>query len=321
MEKLPEVNPADRVGSHSSVAKPAARRVAIEPLDAQIKKPPVPAREPNISKSASRMEGPKDSNMESIGLPSGFRYYSFKVLYIRKLTVSDLLKIYDARTRKNFRHFVEAISNTLHNASAFDLTFEDFWYVLYWHRLNSYRKSPFVLEWQCTNEAHLEEIVQGKKKPDSIFQSEILNKSKLAVKDLDVESIRGIEEDLFAEYHVKLTPILMHSYVEAMEEDEKEADNEAKRKAGEDVPERNPSIGHLNRYASQISTEHGETLEERRLFLEHVPDPELLVDMERYIEALEYGVIETFKVKCKECGAEVEVANSIDALTFLPQLY
>jgi regulator of RNase E activity RraB len=316
MQKLPDVSPADKVGSFSASVPKQIRRVSIEPQDGSFKKQLSPVKEPVVSGSAQRMEGPKDAKMESIGLPSGFRYYSFKVLYVRKLVVADLLKIYDARVRKNFRHFVEAISNTLHNVSAFDLTFEDFWYVLYWHRLNSYRKSPFVLEWQCTETKHLDAIIAGEKKPESVFQSEILNKSKLTVNDLKVDQVLPLEEEFFSEYGIRLTPIYMHSYIEAMEEDEKEEES-----VKADNPARDASISHLNRYASQISPIHGETIADRRRFLEDYPDPEVLQSMEQYIDALEYGVVETFKVKCKECGAEVEVANSIDALTFLPQLY
>lgn len=306
--------PTKSVESFSrSGKKPTKHGFVIEPKGMVPQKPAVVLSTPSPTPAAQRMDSPKNPQMESVDLPSLFAFYPFKKLFIRKFNVDDLLKIYDARAKRRFRHLVEAVSGTLHQVSAFDLTLEDFWYLLYWHRLNSYRKSPYKIDWLCSAPGHVKDVEDKKKEPKTLQNDIILSRSSIEVIDLEVERATLIVNAIKAEYDISVTPTMMHSYVEMME-----AVEEEEKKPDDDKMAESEMM--LYRYAMFMSQEHGASLKERAEALHKLQDPEFFVDMEDFIEVLTYGVKEKFKVTCKECGAKTEVENSIDALSFLPQL-
>lgn len=317
MDKDLAVRSEDRV---ATVSRNSTGKIRIEEKDEiRTRKPTRPA------------DNGDSSRYISTDLPSKFNFYDFKTLHIRHFVVQDLLAIYDARVKESFRGLVDVISATLLNHSALELTLEDFWYILYWHRINSYRKTKFTLEWECTEEKHLAWIANGKPvvnadgvkdlqiiDPDSVRNSEIVSKSNLKVVDVNLDKVNAIAEQIKLDYGLDVVPVKMGVYVQFLEEQEEQEALIKRAQEGETVELKPDSEAMLSRYAMVV--DHGSTLVERRELLKSLEDPEIFMDIEEFLAVLNYGVTEKFNVKCKVCGASKEVTNSIDALVFLPHL-
>lgn len=327
------VNPEDRISSVSRTHNPKVRMELR--TDPAVKSP---STSPTVENGSSKYHG--------VLLPSQFHFYEWKELQVRQFNIQDLLSIYEARVKGKFRLLVDVISSTLLNQSAYDLTFEDFWYLLYWHRLNSYRKSKLQLEWTCSDPQHLDWIENGRDgqpvEASTLENMDIVSKSNLEVVDADTDTIDRERRGIQTEYGLATTPIMISQYVDFLEEQEErerafnkqQTLTEQREQAidnGEQVePEAafQARLNHiylmpesdvmLSRYAMIVAC--GNTLKQRRDFLRTLEDPELFMDLESFLATLDYGVTEKFQVTCKECGASREVTNSIDALTFLPHI-
>lgn len=81
-----------------------------------------------------------------IDLPSSFLPYGFTKLNARKFTPRDLSKIFHSSRSENFLIMIEALGATI-DEDINELTIPDFYYLMYWHRLNSYPNSPFETKW------------------------------------------------------------------------------------------------------------------------------------------------------------------------------
>lgn len=126
----------------------------------------------------------------SVELPSRFAFYGFKDLYVKTLKGLHLAKLSRAKEEQSTLHLVEAVSSVLSTSTGernigFQLTVPDFYFVLYWLRLNSFTKSVFIHESVCADEGHLESIATGELLPGTLRQGEIINKSSLTTVLLD----------------------------------------------------------------------------------------------------------------------------------------
>lgn len=79
-------------------------------------------------------------------LPSRFLFYPFKSLSIRRITFPDLLKINKATKGKVVSVLLDALQATI-DRDIRDLTVPDFYAILFWHRLESYTKTPFMVRY------------------------------------------------------------------------------------------------------------------------------------------------------------------------------
>lgn len=101
---------------------------------------------PRLNDMHFQEPGPKDSNYIREELPSHFVFYDFKSLHIRKFKPSDASLIYRGMTEGKFSLIIDAIDNTI-NVDARKLTVGDFFYLMYWQRINSYPRKPLTIEW------------------------------------------------------------------------------------------------------------------------------------------------------------------------------
>lgn len=237
-----------------------------------------------------------------VDLPSKFHWYLFAELPIRKLLAADQAKLNRSAKEQRLRHMVDAISATLGgNLSAYDLSIPDFYWILYWQRLNSFTRAPFVHRAICDNEQHLEDVyINNTKTIESLRISEVVNKSTLRDTVFDPATLPFTEIDGHE--------LWMATMRDSVEIDEIPADD----------PNRSETVW-LYDYAAYLKpTRPGQTLAERSAVISRLT-PDQLDQMDAYIEAAaNYGVVETVKLKCKECGADVVTTVTIDALDFLP---
>lgn len=72
----------------------------------------------------------------------------FNELRVRPLTVFDLERIYEARQTKSRKLILNVVASAIDRPLHL-LTFGDFWYIMFWLKLNSYTKSPMQIIWRC----------------------------------------------------------------------------------------------------------------------------------------------------------------------------
>lgn len=268
-----------------------------------------------------------ESNPEffSIELPSGFQFYDFKHISARTLQAAHQAKFSRAQKEEKLRYTVEGISGTLEpSRSAFDLSVGDFYFLMYWQRVNSYSKNPLLVTSYCDNTPHNEKVYIGyeedqevenagedepktikvhKKMDEETLKNEVLlNNTTLDTKYLD--PIDFNEHPIRAKYDLHIET--MRDVVEVTEYLN---DNE-------DVTEEDLF---LIKYAVFLRrTEGRKTLKQRMDAVANI-SPDDMLEFDTYIDAVTaYGVSEFATIRCKGCGASSKVKITLDALTFLP---
>lgn len=108
---------------------------------------------PSATLAPSRSSSREDLPTYSVDLPSYGVFYpkGIKSVSVSAFTVGQVraLKAIDETSYEAARQkvLVETIGKSIHNFDVMDLTHGDFVFLMYWLRLNSYRKSPFQLKY------------------------------------------------------------------------------------------------------------------------------------------------------------------------------
>lgn len=251
----------------------------------------------------------------SISLPSRFNFYTNKEIATRTLLAAHQAKFSRAHKENKYRYTVEAISACLEpGVSAFDLTPGDFYFLMYWQRVQSFSKTPMLITAFCQNEDHNHSVYIGdetdiegvltlvKKDEDTLRNEQLVNMTTLDTKYLDNFVMPDLEVTKKFPVHVET----MRWVVDSTE-------------FLQDVDDITEEQLFLLQYAGFLSygPERQTVLE--RLAIAGTMTPDDLAEMDKYIEAVtDYGVSEYANLKCKECSASIKVRVPFDALTFLP---
>jgi hypothetical protein len=259
------------------------------------------------SEDGKKTYAEENPEFTSIDLPSKFQFYSFKTLSVRTLKGSHQAKLNRAYTQNRLRYVVEAMGATLEpGVSAFDLTPGDFYFLMYWQRVNSFTKSPQIITTQCSDETHVARVQARELTPESLKIEQFLNSTTLDTKysePLDLPTLMASLPDFELGVETMRDVVDMTERMVDIAEDEESED---------DITE----YGWLASKAAFLRTPT--SLAERCKVVGDmsVEDTTLL---DKYMEAVtNYGVEEFATIKCKECGASKRVKISFDALTFLP---
>jgi hypothetical protein len=86
------------------------------------------------------------SDFVRVELVSGYKFYEFDDVQIRKLNITDIFRIYQAKKNNDITGLIDVVSNTL-SIDGRLLTPNDFRHSCYWHRFNSYTATPLTIEW------------------------------------------------------------------------------------------------------------------------------------------------------------------------------
>lgn len=258
----------------------------------------------------------RDPNYQTIFLPSGHLFYPFKNLAIRCLRASEKAKLHSSAQNNSLRLTVEAIGACLGDGvSAFDLTPGDFYFLMYWLRLNSMLKTPMVVRASCSDEKHNQAVFVGteveedgklvrKFKDERTLDLEItvqkttLKTNYLELKDLDLSrwpALSGL--DLGVE--------TMRDLVDAAEA------------WGPDTPNLD-ELEYLAGYAVFLKRESVDEPLTRRLDIVRGLGLDAIEEFDDYIKTVtQYGVEESATITCPECRASNRVLIPFDARTFL----
>jgi len=261
--------------------------------------------------SAKEVSEVKDSRYTSLDeeLPSRFSFYSFQSLGIRPFTLMELKKLFRAHTSSNFKDIVDVIGATI-DRNVYDLTVGDFWFLMYWQRINSYKKSPMTVPWTCEANDHVLAVELDRLLPETLKNTVTVNKTTIRVVDFDIQAVADFTARIREEYGVDLFPGTIRDVVAMV-------------KLADKVE---PDDDWIAKYATNISPDHGATIQERMKFLENMSQREdinaidFIYEIEQFVKIAEHGVRESITSKCKECDAEREVPLTLDAHSFFPSL-
>lgn len=297
------------VGELAAAANIAATNtVERKKVSVPVEKQPALQRDPVIKNEPvveSSQKAQSDSNFVEVGdvLPSKCLVYAEKSVAVRPFQIPEINKIHRAVVEKTIRHEIDAVSACL-SMNAYQLTLGDFYWLMYWEYVNSYKKTPKTVTWRCSNEAHMDAVTNLELTPDTLTNVSEVKNSHLKEEPLDVEKVNAFAENFYNQYGLYLDLPRVSDLVET--EDETNTDNEW-----------------YNKYAALISREHyGARTAQRREYLrgwfKAHNAPDVLNDFEDWAELVQHGVKEMITVTCKECGAEEKVELLVTPLSFLP---
>ena len=264
--------------------------------------PQVPPQKKSISES--------DPNFTGVELPSGFQFYPFKELSLGTVKVKHQAKFARAAKERSTRLTVECVSSLLgDDVSAMDLTIPDFFWVLYWLRLNNFSKTAMTHRAVCSNPDHLHDVNTGVKTRESLITVDIINKSKIKETTLDTNKVSAFLKDTdlseFTDLGFTLTAPRMRDTIE-MED----------KWLG--TPEFD-DIEFMADAASCLTSTTGQPVSlEDRINVVGELTPDALTVLTEFRElAQSYGVEESLTTRCKDCNAVIETEISITAFDFL----
>lgn len=265
-----------------------------------------------------------DSEYVAIDLPSGYKFYDFKTLYIRPFKMKHIRKLIQGQANKNIRYMAEVINSCItadkpYPDLVFRLTREDFTYLQYWQRLHSFTAMPFVHLIECTNPKHIQDVAEGKLPKKSLTFTQSITKSTLNVEFLDLEKDYSFSPDCISpslrERYPSLTlhQPLMSDYLDMMDQAEKEI--------SEDKEE--GQLWFLTGIVAtrvSIKDESGNELSFKEKFdIIDDLDPDSFFLLKQSEEQLpEYGVNEWITCRCPRCGAVTKTKVILTAHSFLP---
>lgn len=253
-----------------------------------------------------------------LDLPSLYTFYPTDSVSCGRVTGLHQSKFYRAHQESRTRYLVDAVNSLLSGElSAWDFSYQDFVWTLYWIRLNQYTSVPLVYNGKCQNAAHIHKVNLGDLPESSLHTAMPINKTKLKETLFKEEAVTELLEKhdfsfLLSSNFRLHTPTIRD--VVTLEEEFVDMENYSE-------------LEYLADFAFCIRTEdsnHGNTtcpadLKSRIDFVSNLY-PNQLAALDEYRKIISnYGITEsvTFKCGCKECGAEEEVAISISAQSFL----
>jgi len=82
-----------------------------------------------------------ETNVETVDLPSGYAFYDVDGIGVRNFKFREYALLATAQEAGSFRSLAEAVANTVIGMDAMKMTYGDFQYVMYLHRLRMKRRS------------------------------------------------------------------------------------------------------------------------------------------------------------------------------------
>lgn len=287
-----------------------AAATALEPYTEEVVTPEgatLPVREPVYTPR-------RDEDSTSANLPSRFVFYDFTDLFIGKFKTRHFAKLHEAHVTKSMAYMLEAVSSIIHTSNpayehvplAFELTIPDYYWILYYIRLNQI-KSQLTHTTTCKNPEHIALVHEGKASIESLDIVTNVTNSQIHTKMLGAIPDQSLPEYQFELF--TLRPPLMKDVVESLEN--------PLFLVGTDE---GADYRYLARVASLIKLKDNPdaTLEERIKIIEDL-DFDTLAQIGKYEAAISsYGPEEFINVTCKECGHQRKTKVTLDARSFLP---
>jgi hypothetical protein len=330
------------VGNHEGFARADALYAAHEhrqPMAAPVTEPMAYTQQVN-NPHVGFTNAIADAESMSLALPSRFHYYGFKDFYARPFVTKHIAKLQKAHREQSLLPIVEAVSSVCFTTDpnyrgypiAFDLSLPDFFFVLYWLRLNSFTKSNYIHSTKCNNEAHLERVEIGLN--HDALKAQVM-RGELSMSDFEAKMALALPESSLNISQIVMQTDLKVNELDTVPDPEvhtfgPDSQMYLRPPTMRDVIEfaESPELLDMNQrqefsFIAQLAT-HIQLLGAQLSLAERVDivgnsDPDYIAIIKNFERAIKgYGVVEKIKVQCKECGAMRETKLSIMAHNFFP---
>ena len=243
-----------------------------------------------------------DARFVDIGdLPTGFKPYDFKQLYMRQMVLEELHLIHTgmvARVRP-YQHIIRAVQLCC-SIDVNQLTDGDFEYVLAWLRKHSYPDFPAIATYKCQHLVYL-------RNDNSIeFDPVTAQRERLTLKPCGGENkelvrqvgtrVHMIDDDLILN-----DPVIDFPRVATLTD-------------YYDAVDLKPSLKYTGMLARWIKA--GETFADKLEILNSQKDLEVVARIEKAVETYYHGISEVMRLKCGECGHVMEHSAQPRLLSF-----
>lgn len=308
-ERPPEVNRGDRPQPKISpeLQKHIQQQLAAAQLPPNTIEEVVPEG-PTKPLPAPRYTPRKVNEGTSADLPSKFAFYDFTDLFIGKFKTRHYGKLHESHITHSLELLIECVSDILSTSLpsysdkplGFYLTIPDFYWVLYYLRLNQ-TKVALTHNTVCDNPAHREMVQQEKLPKESLKITQAVTRSQIHTRVLAAAP----DMSQFEFENFTLAPARMLDVVESMQFPEYTNDADFR---------------YLCRVASMIRPkDQPDAPMEVRLALVEDLEFEDLRRIGHYEQMVtSYGPDEFINVTCKECGHQRKTKITLDARSFLP---
>lgn len=255
-----------------------------------------------------------DPELTEVVLPSNFHPYTFKTLAVRTMKGIHQAKLAQAAKKESATMVAQVISSLLHGASAFDLTYQDFRWVMQYIRQQSFLKTPLKAIGICTNLEHMQRVRDGKVKKETLQNVTLIDKTVLQEKGLDVDTL-----ELWVSEHPEMQRFGLG--FQTVRDNLLMLDRAAEIKSEDDAEEYVWLAQRASFLRGYKVDEQGNTVPttlDDRIKVVGEMSPDEVAALTEYIElACDYGVAESIKTKCTECGADIETDVSLSVHSFL----
>lgn len=250
----------------------------------------------------------KDASATNLALPSRFAFYEFQDIFLGRLKARHYGKLHESHISQSYEALLEVMSDILTTTHpnwqdkplAFYLTIPDFYFILFYLRLNQV-KSPLLHSTFCDNPDHILEVANKSKPEDTLKIDATVEKSFLHTKILGAVP----DTSQFTTDRYSVQPARMIDVVEAI-----------------NIPEyaTDADLRYMCRVASMLKLHNqpDAPLMTRLMVAEDLEYDELsaLGAYERMVS--DYGTQESINVTCKDCGHQRRTKVTLDARSFLP---
>jgi len=311
----PPIDPA--LVAAMSGRPPGHASISVDP-NQQWYQPPKPAAAP-IDTQGLTVKNPTpgfvvakaDSEGTSVMLPSRFAFYEFEDLYVVPFRSAHLAKLSRAHAERSLQQVVETVSTVIYTSTpgydnlASELTMQDFYFILYWLRQNSFTKAQYVHRDVCVNPKHLHQVETGELEVDSLKLTQII--SNTTKRTLELEEIPDPAIFCFPEDSpLRFDPPRMRDVLEFMDDPLMQDANTR------------TEFSYLAQQASHVDGKFEHLTLGQRISLCETLDLDTVMLIKKYEKLMQsYGVQEKVKLQCKVCGASKDSTLSLDASTFL----
>ena len=104
---------------------------------------------------------PENSNtfIDIIDLPSKFLPYNEKELRIRPFKIGEVKKLNPVLNKVSSLSIIDVVENVISPIDPKDLVLGDFWFIMAWLRVNTFKSVPITIQWICPVCKHTNSLI------------------------------------------------------------------------------------------------------------------------------------------------------------------
>lgn len=243
----------------------------------------------------------KPTTTFTVELPSNGKLYNGKrTVELSFFTVSDVKRLFNIARGTKTDSIHKLISEKVHDFNAFELTVSDFWYLLYYIRINSFKSNPIKITWTCEKSDPSTDKLCG------ASNSTELTKDQLIIKEIDPDLVEPISITLpdFGEVNVCLPRT--------------GKDAEAEEVVSKLPGKHSDSDLWVARIAGLIQNQ--KSLLDNYMLVSQKFTADDLYFLDAFNEEFKYGIVDQVNLKCSGCQEVSQINFRLSILDLVPAI-